>query len=988
MNLKPNSFCLKALTRKAGVVFFFALCSFINPAVLAQQGKTVIAQSGASSVAPSSAPNSAPPRKKCRVTLPISPTVFKPLFMEGTLREGETDCYEIRLEAGQYLHAVVDQQGVDVVVSLFGPSDSGAGELLTRVDRPNLRFGPEPVSWIARTPGVFTLQVYPLMKSGAAGRYGLIELEVRAAQPQDQQRVTAQQLMTEAEQLRARGDKLRSPKEREWLAEGLEKFQRAREVWQAIRSADATDENNDENNYELALASFGVGLCHRARGEFALAATEFKASLANLENVKYPAARYTEAAVTTNLARSVLNIGEAEKARSLFASTLDTRVAFNDSPGLGASLSGLADAQAALGRYSEAERTFADALKYRGTDTRGIALTLMSIGRLQEQNHRYDEAIKTLEEARKLLREIGENEGYALANIGRAYAQQCDYPKAIENLSKAIELVKGSDPASEAMTRYQLARIKREVGDLQSACDNIHRSLKLVESLNQRGADPILRARYVSSTRELYEFAISVNMQMHRAAPDQNYAADALQVSERMHARQLIDLLSEAREHYPANGVPNLARVDMSHGGDNAYDKAYVIDKSEPLGLRQIQQQLDPDTLLLEYAIGPGEAFMWAVTRTSFHSFSLPAVQVNQTAQDAVEMLTKDAALVSKFEAQMGVLGRLLLPAPTPSLVTQYKKLLVVSDGILHTLPFAGLTLPGQSYEPLMARHEIINLPSLSALALARQQATGRSRAPNSVVVLTDPIFTRSDERVATGSRCEGGEADVAAARILRQHAAGGTSAGVFLKASAVPKEILAPDEALDLTRLDRIGGEAAIIKNLWPSAVIHSGKDASLETVKSGKLSQYQVIHFATHTATRGSDSSEMGVILSQFDQCGQHRDGFLGIPEILHLRFPAELVVLGACEYGVGKDAAGDWIGGLSTAFIRAGARRVVAGVWPSQSRVTTEFMERFYNALFEGNRSPAAALSETQAAMWREGKYAPADYLGFVTYGEWRQ
>lgn len=987
MDTKSNFYCPKLFSlRWPTIAFFvFAILLLIMPIAFAgQEGKTA-AQAAVSIDASPSMPETTARQKKGRVTTPISPAAFKPISMEGTLQEGESDYYEIRLEAGQYLHLVIDQQGVDVVVFLIAPPDATRGEVLAQVDRPNLRFGPEPISWVAGKSGVFTVRVEPLMKPQSPGRYTLIELEVRKANPGDRQRVAAERLMAEAEQLRARGEKLRSAKERDWLAEALEKFQKARTIWQALRS----DQPDDENNYELALASFGIGLCHRARGEFAVAATEFRASLADLKTVTYRGARYTEAAVTTNLARCVLNISGAKEARDLFASTINTRVDFNDTYGLGVSLSGLADAQAALGDYGKAEQYLAEALKYKGSDKRGIALTLVSIGRLQTQRSRYAEAIKTFQEAQKLLRELGENEGYVLVNIGRAYAQQNDYRNAGENLDKAIELVKGYDPASEAMSRYELARIKRRVGDLQSARDNIKLSVELIESLNQRGADPNLRARSFASTRELYEFAISVNMQMHKNAPNQNHAADALQISERMHGRHLQDLLSNAIEQCGNNNLSAGARLEMELVGRKTNNKANVIlSRLQPLDLRRMQQELDPDTLLLEYAISPNEAFMWAVTRSTFHSFSLPAEQVKQSAQNVIDMLIKDAALVRTYQTEMASLGKLLLPESSASLVTQYKKLVIVPDGILHTLPFAGLALPGQSYEPLVATHEIINLPSLSTLALARRQDAGPKPAPNSVMVLADPIYTRSDERLLTLRGCDEVGANAVASPDRHRYAPNKAPANSIRKVSDLSKDTDSVNEAFNLSRLRRTAREATMIKTLQPSAVISVGKDTSLEKVKSGMLSRYQVVHFATHMATREENGSEMGIILSQFDQCARPRDGFLGVSEILNQRFLAELVVLSSCEYGVGQDAAGEWVEGLSTAFIHAGARRVVASMWPLQGRVTTEFMERFYLALFEDKRSPAAALRQVQTAMWREGRFSPADYLGFTTYGEWRQ
>src|SRR6185503_8904495 len=185
MNPKSESYCIRSysLRRQAIACFVFVISLLIIPTALAGQEVKGGAQESVSKEAPPSTAPTAPQQNKGRVITPISPAAFKTISMEGTLQEGTSDYYEIRLEAGQYLHLLIDQRGVDVVVSIIAPPDVTRGEVLTQVDRPNLRFGPEPISWVAGKSGLFTVRVDPLMKSQSPGRYALIKLEVRAAKP-------------------------------------------------------------------------------------------------------------------------------------------------------------------------------------------------------------------------------------------------------------------------------------------------------------------------------------------------------------------------------------------------------------------------------------------------------------------------------------------------------------------------------------------------------------------------------------------------------------------------------------------------------------------------------------------------------------------------------------------------------------------------------------------------------------------------------------
>ncbi|HJQ22261.1 MAG TPA: hypothetical protein VKA60_00005, partial [Blastocatellia bacterium] len=119
--------------------------------------------------------------------------------VERELKGGESHSYRIALATGQYLQVVVEQKGVDVVVRLFGPD----GKQLTEVDSPNGTQGPEPVSWIAETAGEYRLEVKAPDEKAVPGRYEIKVEALREATAKDRQRVAAERLLGEAEQLRA-----------------------------------------------------------------------------------------------------------------------------------------------------------------------------------------------------------------------------------------------------------------------------------------------------------------------------------------------------------------------------------------------------------------------------------------------------------------------------------------------------------------------------------------------------------------------------------------------------------------------------------------------------------------------------------------------------------------------------------------------------------------------------------------------------------------
>jgi tetratricopeptide (TPR) repeat protein len=114
--------------------------------------------------------------------------------IERELAGGETHTYAVRLEAGQYLHAVAQQKGIDVVVTLSDPS----GAKLVEVDSPNGTEGPEPVSYVAETAGTYNLEVRSLDASAPAGRYEVKVLELHTATDRDREMAEARSLEAKA----------------------------------------------------------------------------------------------------------------------------------------------------------------------------------------------------------------------------------------------------------------------------------------------------------------------------------------------------------------------------------------------------------------------------------------------------------------------------------------------------------------------------------------------------------------------------------------------------------------------------------------------------------------------------------------------------------------------------------------------------------------------------------------------------------------------
>src|SRR5205085_3971099 len=163
---------------------------------------------------------------------------------------------------------------------------------------------------------------------------------------------------------------------------------------------------------------------------------------------------------------------------------------------------------------------------------------------------------------------------------------------------------------------------------------------------------------------------------------------------------------------------------------------------------------------------------------------------------------------------------------------------------------------------------------------------------------------------------------------------------------------------------------------------------DASRATATGVGLSRYRIVHFATHGLLNSEHPELSGVVLSLVDAEGRPQNGFLRLHEIYNLSLPAELVVLSACQTGLGKEVKGEGLVGLTRGFMYAGAARVMASLWKVDDAATAELMGRMYTKLLKEGLRPAAALRAAQVEMWRQPRWRWRYYwAAFTLQGEWR-
>src|SRR5262249_14115776 len=391
-----------------------------------------------------------------------------------------------------------------------------------------------------------------------------------------------------------------------------------------------------------------------------------------------------------------------------------------------------------------------------------------------------------------------------------------------------------------------------------------------------------------------------------------------------------------------------------------------ALTEPQTLTVSEMQKLLDQETLLLEYSMGEKRSHLLVLTPENISTHILPPrAEIEAAARRVYGLLTNrqlppggtearlrapDSDRDKDYRVKAAELSRMLL-APAASQLG-HKRLLIVASGTLQYLPFG--VLPGPEPErqkdsgtlrqasrgtgkrktvrpaapvprhtvetlPLVASHEIINLPSASVLALLRREYGRRQPASLAVAVLADPVFTQEDARVkaAIASRQKGED----------------TASG-DIETSAMRRAIrsVTGEDRAGLQRLSFSRDEAEAIVSLAPASSALNALDfkASRATALSDDLNQYRIIHFATHGLLDSAQPALSGLALSLVDESGKPQDGYLRLNEIYNLKLNADLVVLSACQTGLGKEVRGEGLIGLTRGFMYAGTPRVVASLW----------------------------------------------------------
>lgn len=711
-----------------------------------------------------------------------------------------------------------------------------------------------------------------------------------------------------------------------------------------------------------------------------------------------------EARVLYNIGFAYHWLGDPPRSLSYLRQSLTLRRKVGDRGGEAATLRGIGVVHDSQNEPDKALEFFQQALsRFQDLgDSHGQASALAWIGFAENRLGRREAAIERYDQALGLLAADPGTRQQAglLLWKGQALAALHRSQEAEASLSQALTLYSAlGDPDGTAAAQTSLAQVLLLSGEERQALGQLDQAIDSFEATRTRVADPDLRASYLSARRDAYELKIDLLMRRHKREPDKGYDRAALETSERARARSLLEMLDDlgprapssvsgplrtewlsARRELHAKARLRQEILERKHSPEEAEDAEHSVylalsrleraenavrlssgvppETPSALTAPGIQGLLDADTRLLEYALGEERSYLWVVEPAQVHSFELaPRAQI----EDAVRQLHDSLSSPSSGSpAHSPGLSIGLLPQPARDLVRNHR-LVIVPDGALHYLPFASLEDPSSATgEPLPAHHELVQLPSATALALQRSRGKERPRAPRLALVVADPVFAADDLRIS-------GKAPAASS----QDGTRGASASDFYRLSSSRREADA---------IFALGGPEQIR--------VVSDFQATRSWLLEAPLRDYRILHFATHGVIDSQNPALSSLVLSLRDEQGRPLDGFLRLHDIYNLDLNADLVVLSACSTALGREVRGEGMVGLTRGFMNAGAQRVVASLWPVRDRAAAEFMSVFYRDMIREGKAPAAALRNAQLELasqrrWRDPHY----WAGFFLTGDWK-
>jgi len=579
----------------------------------------------------------------------------------------------------------------------------------------------------------------------------------------------------------------------------------------------------------------------------------------------------------------------------------------------------LGDYDRALQLYSYVQRDYAAC-----GDLVGQEKCLGVIGNVHLLRGDYVAAMASYRKALELARQIKETDDVARwqSNLAQAALDANDLETAEASISEAVALrEKVPDELGGVWVQFNLARIAAGRGRIQEAHDLYSRTIESATNNGMTAA--ILQARAKLGSLYLQQGnardaeaqfqAIAAEGESNRSRLGRDEWKLTFQSSVIPFYRDYIEFLIENGRAAEALEVAESCRARLLAEKLGLERKAIRRIRAADL----VAKARASNTVFLSFWLAPKRSLLWAVTPRALHWFPLPAdKEISRLVESHNDLIAKhlDAPEIA------GATGARLYDfviGPARNLIPPGADVVVVPDGSLHELNLE--TLLASAAPP---RYWIEDVTVTIAPSLALLQAEGRSPARHGRLLLLGSPVQPAPE---------------------------------FPPLPAAEQEVAGIGNLFE-------GDEKTII----------TGVNAHPSAYKEASPGRFGLIHFSAHAVANRESPLDSSVILSRKSETYK-----LYARDVAALPLLANVVTISACKSAGARTYSGEGLVGFAWAFLQAGARNIIAGLWDVSDRSTAELMIRLYEELTKGAR-PADALRAAKLAMLRSsGPYSRPYY-----------
>jgi|GEM_PF-2763257 len=544
---------------------------------------------------------------------------------------------------------------------------------------------------------------------------------------------------------------------------------------------------------------------------------------------------------------------------------------------------------------------------------------------------------------------------------------------------------------------FQGGQLLAEHGRFEPAKRFFRASIGAIEEMRSRLPTPTLRQEFFADKRKVYMALVDAYIGVGTTQRTQADYQRSLLLANALKARGLLDLLdghldpalaTEARTTTRNGATPRNAspaptptrRARATHALAKLHEwsstqRATPADHPSAAHLKTtsfsglptaLVAQIPANTVLLEYLIMPRRSYLWIISN---EGIQMRQVAGREDIEALVQAFLGTLSHQTSAQRQRALAERLYveLIGPAQDLLKSVERVIIAPDGMLYDLPFEMLARPTPGPTPnYMLLDQVVTYTPSSAVF---ERLMRREVAQKSTLQATPTLLI--------------GAADLDRAAIdLLKLATDLPDSGMYSLHEIFPP---LPGALAELAAINtRLGTRQFDVE-------MRVGKMAAESWLRNTDLSQYGIIHVATHGISDARSLQVAGVqsrlafsqpalLLSKDPE--QPDDGILTLSELLGRRTAAQVVVLSGCTTGRGWRTLGAGAFGLAGAILYTGSRSVVASMWSVEDTDTSKLMAAFYRGI-AGGKTPAQALRSGQIAMAKAGM-SPASWAAFRVIG----